>query len=97
MKNISDIKKKIAAQMPFLREKFHVQEMGVFGSVARGDETAKSDIDILVSFNMPIGFFDFIRLEDFLSNLLGEKVDLVCKRALKPVIKDDVLKEVIYV
>ena len=74
-----------------------MKEIGVFGSVARGDETEKSDIDILVSFNMPIGFFDFIRLEDFLSKLLGAKVDLVCKRALKPVIKDDILKEVIYV
>ena len=97
MKHVEDIQKKIAAQLPFLQEKFYVKEIGVFGSVARGDETEKSDIDILVAFSMPIGFFDFIRLEDFLSNLLGEKVDLVCKRALKLIIKDDILKEVIYV
>ena len=97
MKTLEEIKLKIAGQLPFLKDAFHVKELGVFGSTVRGEETAQSDVDILVKFSSPIGFFDFIRLEDFLSKLVGRKVDLVCKKALKAVIKDEILKEVSYV
>ena len=61
--------------------------MGLFGSVARGEQEKQSDIDILVEFSAPIGFFDFIRLENFLSELLGGKVDLVSKKAVKPILE----------
>lgn len=91
------IKAKINNQLPFLKKRYHVKKMGIFGSVARGEQTKKSDVDILVEFNAPIGFFDFIGLEDFLSKTLHKKVDLVSKKALKPIIKKDILKEVIYV
>lgn len=97
MKRLDNLKVKITEQMPFLQEKFHVKEIGFFGSVARGEETETSDVDILVEFELPIGFFDFIRLENFLSNIIGKKVDLVSKKALKPIIKDTILKEVVYV
>jgi hypothetical protein len=88
---------KIDKNLPFLKEKYNVKEMGLFGSVARGEEENSSDIDILVEFSSPIGFFDFIRLEDFLSGILGKKVDLVSKKAIKPIIKNDILEETIYV
>jgi len=92
------IKEKIKAKLPFLAERYHVKKMGIFGSVARGDDTKKSDIDILVEFDEEaIGMFDFIRLENFLSDLLGKKVDLVSKGGLKSIIKDRILKETIYV
>jgi len=97
MNLLKDIQLKIAQNMQFLKETFHVKELGVFGSTVRGEATPQSDVDILVEFSSPIGFFDFIRLEDFLSKLLGKKVDLVCKKALKAVIKEDILKEVSYV
>jgi predicted nucleotidyltransferase len=97
MNPLKEIQSKIAQNMQFLKETFHVKELGVFGSTVRGEETAQSDVDILVEFAAPIGFFDFIRLEDFLSTLVGKKVDLVCKKALKAVIKDEILKEVSYV
>lgn len=97
MKVLEEVKLKIAGQLSFLKETFHVKELGVFGSVVRGEETAQSDVDILVEFSSPIGFFDFIRLEDFLSKLIGKKVDLVSKKALKRVIKDDILKVASYV
>lgn len=88
---------KISSQKSFLEDKFFVKEIGLFGSVARGEQTHKSDIDILVDFKNPIGIFDFIRLEDYLSKLLNSKVDLVTKTGLKSLIKDEILSQTIYV
>lgn len=92
-----NIIQKINSEMPNLREKYQVEKLGIFGSVARGENTANSDIDILVEFKNPVGFFHFIRLENYLSELLGKKVDLISQKAPKPAIKEDVLKEAIYV
>jgi len=69
----------------------------VFGSVARNEQTGTSDIDLLVEFSKPMGFVTFMRLENFLSRQLGNQVDLVTSDSLKPVIRQDVLTEVIYV
>jgi len=80
-----------------LHDKYLVKEIGVFGSVARGEQTAESDVDILVEFSEPVGFFAFLDLEDFLTRALGKKVDLVTKRALKPTVKDQILRDVVYV
>ncbi len=80
-----------------LRDKYFVKEIGIFGSVARGEQTVMSDVDILVEFSEPVGFFVFLDLEDFLTRTLGKKVDLVTKRALKPAVKDQILKDAIYV
>ncbi len=79
-----------------LEEKYKVKRIGVFGSFSRGEEKEESDIDILVEFIEPVGFFLFIDLENHLSNLLGEKVDLVTKNALKPIIKEKILSDTIY-
>jgi uncharacterized protein len=76
---------------------YSVKTIGVFGSVARSEETEQSDIDLLVEFSKPVGFVTFMRLENFLSERLGERVDLVTSDSLKPVIRKDVLAEVIYV
>ena len=80
---------------PILKEKFKVKEIGIFGSYVRGEESEKSDVDILVEFSEPIGW-EFIDLVEFLENILGRKVDLVTVRALKPQLKDKILKEVVY-
>ncbi len=95
--NKEEIIKKLSQELPSLRNQYPIKELGVFGSVARGDDTQSSDVDILVDFNGPIGLFKFVDLEDKLSKLLGKKVDLVTKHGLKAVIKEDILKEVIYV
>ena len=78
-------------------KEYSVKTMGVFGSVARDEQTGQSDIDLLVEFSKPVGFVTFMRLENFLSDRLGNKVDLVTPDSLKPVIRQDVLSEVIYV
>lgn len=95
--NKETAQKIISSELPFLAEKYHVKNMGIFGSVARGEQTENSDIDILVEFSAPIGFFDFIKLENELSKLLRKKVDLISKKSLKPSIKDIILNEVAYV
>lgn len=91
------IKDVITQHMSVLRDVYHVQAIGVFGSVARGEETLASDLDVLVEFSAPISFFKFLELEEYLSRVLGRKVDLVTKNALKPAIRDAVLRDVIYV
>ncbi len=91
------VKEKLISQLPVLRERFHVKTLGFFGSFARGEETGQSDLDILVEFDKPVGFFEFIRLEKFLSDILNYRVDLVAKDAIKPAIKEQILKETIYV
>jgi len=91
------IQKQIRPKLPALAHDYKVKQLGIFGSVARKEDRAKSDVDILVDFSRSPGFFDFIRLEEYLSHLVGRKVDLVTKNAIKPVIRDEVLKEVVYV
>ena len=95
--NKEEIRKKISSQLPLLRQKYNVKRLGIFGSVVKDQQRKGSDVDMLVEFTSPIGLFDFIRLETFLAETLNQKVDLVSKKALKPAIKDDILKEAIYV
>ncbi len=80
-----------------LKEIYGVKSLGIFGSYVRGEQKQTSDLDILVEFERPIDFFEFLELEEYLENLLGIKVDLVLKKTLKPSIAKTVLKEVIYV
>ena len=77
-----------------LHRDYGVVEIGVFGSCVRADATDSSDIDILVEFSRPVGFFKFLELEELLSEWLGAKVDLVTKAALKPHIGRRILREV---
>jgi len=80
-----------------LKRKYSIREMGVFGSYLRGEAKEGSDLDILVEFEKPIGFFEFLELEEYLSNLIGIKVDLVSKKALKPHIGKYILEEVVMI
>ncbi|MCD6134600.1 MAG: nucleotidyltransferase family protein, partial [Candidatus Omnitrophica bacterium] len=76
---------------------FKVKSLEVFGSYTRGEQTPRSDVDILVEFSTPIDLFEFIKLEDFLSEILDRKVDLVMKDALKARIKKRILQEAVSV
>jgi predicted nucleotidyltransferase len=97
MKNVEAIKLTLLGHKAELREKFKVKNIGVFGSYLRGEQKRGSDIDVLVEFNDPIGLFEFMKLENYLSDLLGVKVDLVSKKALKPHIGERILEEVIMI
>ena len=80
-----------------IENQFHVKQIGIFGSVTRGEENENSDIDILVEFSKPVGFFTFLKLEEYLKNKLKADIDLVSKKALKPVIGKQILQEVIFI
>lgn len=97
MKNFEEIKKILDINKNQFQKSFKVKEIGIFGSYLKSEQTQKSDLDILVEFESPIDFFDYLELEEYLTNLLEIKVDLVMKRALKPNIGRNILKEVIYV
>lgn len=92
-----EILKILRRELPSLKEKFRVEKIGLFGSYARKEQEMESDIDLLVRFERPIGFFKFIALEDYLKERLGAKVELVTEDALKPIIRPYILKEVVYV
>jgi len=96
-KSIEEIKKIIQQHKKEIKEKYGVKEIGIFGSLVRGEMKEESDVDILVEFEKPIGFFKFLELEEYLSDLIGRKVDLVSKKALKPHIGKYILEEVITV
>lgn len=78
--------------------KYNIKSIGIFGSFVRGEQRYDSDINILVEFNNndDMDLFTFIELKDYLSSLLGRKVDLVMKDNLKPHIGKYILNEVIY-
>ncbi len=97
MKTLGEIETTLKNEMPILRERFKVKEIGVFGSFVRGEQKETSDVDILVNFSEPIGLIKYVSLENYLSDILGTKVDLVTKTGLRKRIEQDVLKEVIYV
>lgn len=86
----------LRAHVPELRERYGVRTLGVFGSYVRGKERRGSDLDLLVEFDeRPLTLIQFVELERHLSDLLGVKVDLVEKSALKPAIGRRVLEEVL--
>lgn len=97
MKTLKSIKEIISKNKRLLEQQYKVKVIGIFGSYSRGEYFKRSDIDILVEFSESPDFFEFIRLEKFLENLLGIKVDLVTRKALKPLIKTEILKETIYI
>jgi len=97
MRTLEDIQKILTSHKKELYKEFGVKRIGIFGSYLRGEQKETSDIDILVEFHRPVGFIEFIRLQEYLENLLGVKVDLVTKKALKKRIKKQILQEVKYV
>ena len=75
---------------------FGVKSVAIFGSVAREEATPESDIDILVDFSRTGGLFEFIRLKNYLEELLEHPVDLVTSDALKPQLRQKILQEAIH-
>ena len=80
--------------LPPLKERYHVQSLGVFGSYVRHEQRPGSDLDLLVAFEEPPSLLRFVELKNRLSDLLGIPVDLVMRDALKPAIGRSILKEV---
>ncbi|AEF95816.1 nucleotidyltransferase family protein [Methanotorris igneus] len=97
MKTLNEIKKILLEHKQELKEKYKVKSIAIFGSYARGEQTEKSDIDILVEFYEPIGL-KIVDLRDYLEEILNIKVDLITKNSIQnPYIKKSIEEDLIYV
>lgn len=90
------IKALLDAHRGELQSRYGVRELALFGSRVRGEARASSDLDVLVEFDRPPGLLKFLELEDYLSSLLGLRVDLVRKAALRPELREEILEEALY-
>jgi uncharacterized protein len=97
MKSKQEVVAILKKELPKLRTLHHVSRIALFGSYARGEQRRGSDIDLLVEFEEPVGFIEFMNLEFYLKKLLGVRVDLVTPDALKPITRPRILKEAVYV
>jgi predicted nucleotidyltransferase len=99
MKSLEEIKRRIKVLNPVLKKNFSVETIELFGSFVRGEQTEKSDLDVLVTFSEPnnVDLFKFIELRLFLKDELGVDVDLIEKDVLKPRLKGQIIEEAIKV
>jgi len=82
-------------QIPILAERYNVETLEIFGSYVRSEQKKDSDLDVLVTFTEDPSLLTYIAIENYLSDLLGIKVDLVMKDSLKPKIGQQILREAI--
>jgi hypothetical protein len=96
MTTLTDIKETLKINKDRLASKYGLSIIAIFGSYGRGQQTAESDVDILVDFKRPIGV-EFIDLADELEGLLKIKVDLVSKNGVRPDYFKQIERELNYV
>lgn len=92
--DVAELRKLLAAHRAEL-DSFGVEELLVFGSVARGEARADSDVDLMVRFKGPTGIFTLVHLKDYLESLIGRPVDLVTEAGLRPWMRDSVREEAV--
>jgi predicted nucleotidyltransferase len=92
---MDDIKFLINEHREEIRQLFKAEVIGIFGSYARGEEKTGSDVDVLVNFDDGATLFDLTGLGDYLESMFGLPVDVVSMRALHPLMKSEVLKEMV--
>jgi uncharacterized protein len=97
MKDLATIISELRKLQPELRKRYPINEISVFGSYVRGEQTEASDLDVLVDLGGPITLIDLVGLELELSEELGLRVDLAMKDALKPRIEKRILAEAVTV
>ena len=93
-RSIAELRDVLRQHLPLLKERYGVASLGLFGSYVRREAGPESDLDVLVRFRRTPGLIRFIELENYLSDLLGVRVDLVMAEALKSAIGRQVLAEV---
>jgi len=76
---IQNLRNRLRAELPFLATRYHVESLGLFGSYLHGTQRPDSDLDVLVTFSATPSLLRLIELENYLSDLLGVKVDLVLR------------------
>lgn len=74
-------------------ESNNIEYLGLFGSMARGEQTEKSDMDLLIRFRKRVGLFQMIRTKRELETITGRKIDLLTEKSLSPHIRENVLND----
>ena len=92
-----EILEKLRELKPILKEKFGIEEFAVFGSVARGEDTKKSDIDIAVIKAKSKNYFDLLEVKYFLKECLDKEIDIGYYDAIRPIFKKHINKDLINV
>lgn len=92
---LAQLRTTLAPHRADLMARYHLRELGVFGSFVRNEQHAQSDIDILVAFEVTPSLFTLMALEDELHALLGLPIDLAVKSALRPHIEAAIMREVV--
>lgn len=93
--DINQIRLVILERKDEIKDKFKAEIVGIFGSYAREEEKEGSDIDFLIRFGEGASLFELSGLGDYLEDLFGVPVDVVSERAIHPMMKDEVLKELV--
>lgn len=96
-KSLKEILKELKSILPEIKKKYSVNTIELFGSYVTNQQTNKSDVDLLVTFYEVPGLLKFIELENYISDKLDVKVDLVIKDSIKPLLKSYILPQTISV
>jgi predicted nucleotidyltransferase len=99
MKTAAEITRILQSQKPYLAERYGVTATGIFGSYVRNEQRPDSDLDILIELEDPprISLLGLVNLENYLTDLLGVKVEVAIKKNLKPRLSPYILHEVVMV
>ncbi|MBN1307549.1 MAG: nucleotidyltransferase family protein [Chitinispirillaceae bacterium] len=95
MKTLNDVKSLLEGQMALLRQRYRVTGIGLFGSYVRGEQQKDSDVDVLVDYEALPSLLKIVNMENYLSDLLEEKVDLIPRECIRPELKEAILSEVV--
>lgn len=97
VRSLENIRQLLNLEIATLKSKYHITYMGIFGSYARNEQKATSDIDILVDFDPEFypGYLDFLTLQGYLSDILNAEVDLITKNSLRKRIGKQILAEAV--
>jgi hypothetical protein len=99
VRGVEEVKAILKEHKDEVVRRYHITEIGIFGSFVRGEQRRRSDVDILVEFHdkdIP-GLLKLSEMERYLQRLLKKKVDLVIKSGIRPELKRGIMKEVVYI
>ena len=95
MKDLNEIKEIIKQHRNIVADKYGIAVVSIFGSYVRGEQEQRSDIDLLADILRPISLLEMVGAEIYLSEVLGVKVDLIPKRAVREELREAIFKETV--
>ncbi len=95
MRTLEEIRNILHAHSSDLRKRYGIINLSIFGSVVSGEAREESDVDILATFSKPIGLLKLISAENYISDLLNLKVDLIPSDEVRPELQEQILSEAV--